>query len=547
MNFINASLLFFFIVLHHYSAAQDIINFTHFYLNPSLINSSYVGIDGKTAISLHYRNQWSTIQGGPKVATFSLQSPVTERTSIGLTIANDKRGILIQSGVALVVGYNVLLGEFSHVRFGISVGSNWNTIDLEKLQGFSDDALGNVINKSASVTGSAGISYHLKAFHVGISLPTILTPSYVNTDAFTVTEVNPTQAIIINASNRFYFNNNKNIFEPYILYRINNGLPPQFELTNIIHLNHVLWFGASYKQDFGMSALAGIKVKNTLAIGASYSLKNSGINELNSPTTEIVLGYLVSGKNKKKASSPPYSFVNTVKDKKKKLYKSASEVVAEKRKQDEAQRRKQEVLAKKKETIAVPLKNKNSTTEVAKSNKEQVPDNKEQIYTSASGDANTQTKKETISVAHKPRFSQIDIQRSSITTEVTVHSPEDEKERISRIELHQNKPTAQHEHRSDYHPNSERHEFAKKGTHNKEMKVSDYVISGVFKEEQHAKEFSKGLKKMGFSTNYGHLTEKSVWYVYIFDTNDILVAKVERDKFRKMKIFRDAWLLTVQD
>jgi len=68
----------------------------------------------------------------------------------------------------------------------------------------------------------------------------------------------------------------------------------------------------------------------------------------------------------------------------------------------------------------------------------------------------------------------------------------------------------------------------------------------VFKEEEHAKHFSDGLKKAGFTSGYGHLTEKAVWYVYVYQTNDINKAKAERDRVRKLKMLRDSWLLTVQ-
>jgi hypothetical protein len=50
---------------------------------------------------------------------------------------------------------------------------------------------------------------------------------------------------------------------------------------------------------------------------------------------------------------------------------------------------------------------------------------------------------------------------------------------------------------------------------------------------------------MGFAADYGHLTEKNLWYVYLIQTTDINAARAERDRLRKMKLFRDAWLLTV--
>jgi type IX secretion system PorP/SprF family membrane protein len=534
--------------LFHHSCAQDQTNFTQFYLNPYLINASYAGIDGQASVSLLYRNQWSTINGGPRISNLSLHVPVNKRTSVGFSVTNDKKGLLDNSALLLTFGYNVPLEDHAFLRFGISGGGSWNTVDLQKLEGINDPAMSNLLNNNASLAGNAGISIHLKSFHAGVSLPVLFEPSYVSTDAFSVTEVKPFESLILHVSNRFYFNKNKNVFEPYAVYRMVSGLPPQFEVAGIVHLNHVIWAGGSYKQDFGISALGGIKVKNILAIGGSYSLKNSGMNELNSPSYEISLGYLL-GKHKKDA--PVYSFVNTVKEKKKKgTGKSASEMIAEKHRQDELARKKREELARKTSDDA----KKKQQEEAAR--KKQLEDAALKKQRDADAIAEAQKKKaaepppvgttrhDTIVVAHRPRFNHIDPTLEIIDVEVTEHTPQDEQERISRITTHAQDPDEHHE--GGDHPNAERHEFAKRGSHQKELNISDYVVAGVFKEEPNARHFVDGLKKLGFKANYGHLTEKKVWYVYLHQSNDINRARGERDKFRKMKIFRDAWLLTVQ-
>src|SRR5688500_13041166 len=77
--------------------AQDQTNFTQFYLNPYLINPSYVGIDGQAAISIIYRKQWMTIEGAPAIANFSLQTPISPRAGFGISITNDAKGLLNNS------------------------------------------------------------------------------------------------------------------------------------------------------------------------------------------------------------------------------------------------------------------------------------------------------------------------------------------------------------------------------------------------------------------------------------------------------------------
>ena len=125
------------------------------------------------------------------------------------------------------------------------------------------------------------------------------------------------------------------------------------------------------------------------------------------------------------------------------------------------------------------------------------------------------------------------------------HDPQEE-EYLKRLEVHAE--NADELHGEDFHPNAERHEFVKKGVHSSEMDFGNYVIAGAFTSESIAQRYSEGLKKLEFeSADYGYASERSVWYVYISKSNDINKSREDRDKYRKMHIFKDAWLLTVQE
>src|SRR6185503_11745428 len=97
----------------------------------------------------------------------------------------------------------------------------------------------------------------------------------------------------------------------------------------------------------------------------------------------------------------------------------------------------------------------------------------------------------------------------------------EEKARIARLEEHAADPDEHHGDAADAHPNAERHEFVKRGSHKEELDAGDYVVAGVFKSDVNANYYSTGLKKLGFEADYGHLTEKNLWYVYISQSNDI--------------------------
>jgi type IX secretion system PorP/SprF family membrane protein len=587
MRFSQLIIVLFISVVTTCACAQDIANFTQFFINPYALNPSYAGIEGRSAFFLTYRKQWASIEGGPTIFNFSYHTPLKGGLNLGANVANDARGILSNTSVQFSAAYALVFDHQKFIRFGISAGGSWNLIDLEKIGPpyDTDPAIVGLADQHASILGNAGISLHMKSFHLGASLPTIFAPSYVSKDPFTITEVRPFESVILNVSNRFYFGGDKHVFEPYFLYRINTGLPSQFEAAGVIHLNHLAWIGGSFKQDFGISALGGLKV-GFLSVGASYSLKNSGVNELNSPTFEIQLSYL-GGKKKKNA--PMYSFVNTEKEKVRKTqHKSASEVIAEKRRLDQqTQKKQQEELARKKEeearqkaqaerAQAEKIQAEKAQAEKAQAEKvqaERAQAEKAQAEKAALASKAAQpTKTEPVVKTPAPvvptpvpvvttptpvpvvkQVAKHDggprLKSESFNLDLPMYDTahHEEQARIALVDEHASNPTEHHEDPIDFHPNAERHEFVKRGGHREELDFGDYVIVGVFKSDTNSDHFVDGLTKMGFKADYGHLTEKNLWYVYIAQTKDINVARAERDKYRKMKIFKDAWLLTVHE
>ena len=509
------------VLISVFAKGQDQTNFSQFYVNPYLYNPSYVGIDGQSAVSLIYKKQWMTVEGAPAIANFSLQTPLSPRAGFGLSVTNDARGLLNNSSVLLTFGYNIPLAEHAFIRFGISGGGAWNTLDMAKMESLNDDpALTNILESNASLTGNAGISFHIKTFQFGASMPSIFSPSYLSVDEFSITEIKPFQSLVINASNRFYFADDKHVFEPYAIYRMNADLPPQFEVAGILHLNHIIWLGGSFKQDFGISALGGVKLKNMLAIGASYSLQNSGVNELNSPSFELSLNFLL-GKRKKNA--PLYSFVNTVKEKEKKpLRKSASELIAEKRKAQEEARKKQleeQARIKKEEEEA-----KVRAEELArKTREEETQRAKEEAEREAARAREAEA--ERVRLAEEARAKEAELAKNTV-----VKTPKEDTPVV--------KPPA---------APTERHETFKRGNHPRELPVGDYIIAGVFSSEANAIRYASGLKQLAYKGDNGYLSQKGLWYVYIYRSQDINEARIERDKFRKMRMFKDAWLMTIHE
>jgi type IX secretion system PorP/SprF family membrane protein len=542
---LKGSLLLFCIVQALEVQCQDGGNSAQFFVNPYTFNPSYAGIEGRPAFYLSYRRQWINVDGSPKIGNLSFHTPLT-RFSVGGNINNDKRGLFNTTSVLISGAYTIPLGDFKSMRFGLSTGGGFNMLDRSKLADTQDPALAGSSN--SYILGNAGISFHIKSFHGGISLPAIFQPGYAPGSGSTL---KPLQTVIIHASNRFYFAKNKHVLEPHLVYRYNIVLPPQMEAALVYHVNDILWAGGSYKQFFGSSAFLGFHFNKALGIGYSYSFKSQGENQLNSPSHEVQLTLLLGERRK---DVPFYSFVDTDKEKKIKYPKtqSASAVIA------------QNKTTKTPVNNSTPVTNKPSLDKptldhpVDQNHQARLPESISQKPASEPVTEKPQEKKtEPVAVKQEP-VKQTPVKQESVKLNAktlgqmphvhdTLHPMHaEEKEKIARLEKQADNPLAEHHDAPGTHPHAERHEFVKRGNHVSELPIGDFVVAGAFRSEINAKHFSDGLIQHGFKAQFGHLTEKNLWYVHISHTDNIEDARAARDKFRKLILFRDAWLLTVQ-
>jgi type IX secretion system PorP/SprF family membrane protein len=313
--------LFLLVFVSNTLRAQESPDFVQFFVNAASLNPSYVGIDGQPAVYFSFRKQWAGVPGSPTQGQVSFQTPLPSRVLLGFTAFNNTRGMLSTNALLVTGGYQVKIGEDQALRFGMSLGGSMTFVNVDGVTRPDDPMLLNVAN-TVYLQGNAGISYHRKTFHAGLSLPQFVQPYYTTLDG--IGKINPFETVVFHASNRFYFNRNKNVFEPYAIYRYNATQPSQFELAAVVHLQNKVWFGGSFRQGLGVSALGGLKLNKVMAFGYSFTSGLSSLNGMPRTSHELHLGLLLGKRNKN--ITGVYSFVNTEKEKKK---KTAAQLAAE--------------------------------------------------------------------------------------------------------------------------------------------------------------------------------------------------------------------------
>jgi type IX secretion system PorP/SprF family membrane protein len=284
-----------------------------FFVNLYQINPSYAGLEGRPVFNLSHRQQWVGVDGAPVTTRLTFDMPIKYGVSAGAEIYSDERSILRTNSVTFTVGYAVHFSPKSVLRFGLSGGVGFRNIDFDQVENPSDPALQDAIDNNVYLDGNFGISFQTGYFLFGVALPNFFEPNLNNTSSFKNGSFAPLDEILFNASYRFYFALDDMFFEPSLIYRLNQVMPDQFEVAGIFYLRNLLWFGGSYRQEYGASAMLGLTLNKQFMIGYSYGIGSAKLPGIGASTHEIQLSIALGKRTQKSASSSEIfvSYVDT--------------------------------------------------------------------------------------------------------------------------------------------------------------------------------------------------------------------------------------------
>jgi len=284
-----------------------------FFVNLYQINPSYAGLDGRPIFNLSHRQQWVGIDGAPVTTRLTFDMPINYGVTVGAEIYSDERSILRTTSATFTVGYAVQFSPKNILRFGLSGGVGFRNIDFDQVENPSDPAIQDAIDNNVYLDGNFGMSFQSGYFLFGIALPNFFEPNLNNTTSFENGNFAPLDEILFNASYRFYFALDDMFFEPSLIYRLNQVMPDQFEIAGIFYLRNLLWFGGSYRQEYGATAMLGLTIKKQFMIGYSYGIGSNSLPGIGASTHEIQLSFALGKKSQKSSGTPDFfiSYVDT--------------------------------------------------------------------------------------------------------------------------------------------------------------------------------------------------------------------------------------------
>ena len=87
----------------------------------------------------------------------------------------------------------------------------------------------------------------------------------------------------------------------------------------------------------------------------------------------------------------------------------------------------------------------------------------------------------------------------------------------------------------------------KKGDHLLELDQGNYVVVGTYTTYRDAEDYSDKLFIEGFYTKFGYISQTKIYYVYIFESEDLQEANDTSERFNMIGAqFRENWVLQVQ-
>lgn len=280
--------------------------YSQFFLNPYVYNPAYAGFKERPVAFLTHRRQWIGIEGAPVTSTFSFHTPLKKNLALGTNIYQDERSLLKATSLQLSIAYKAQLGDQQYIRFGLSGGFAMNNLELANINDpaiLNDPALFDLVDNNFNPSGSFGINYHIKGLNLSFGLPSLFKREVIGINEFEPIELDPVKNYNIMANYRF--GTEEGIaFEPHLIYRVTETLPEQLEALGVVYLKDLVWVGGSYRQDYGVTALLGFKIKDFLSVGYAYELATSQVDGIPDGTHEFQLSINL-GKKKSFEKKPP--------------------------------------------------------------------------------------------------------------------------------------------------------------------------------------------------------------------------------------------------
>ncbi|TDW49014.1 type IX secretion system PorP/SprF family membrane protein [Flavobacterium sp. 270] len=270
--------------------SQQQSQYTQYMYNTLTINPGYTGTRGVPSVFGLYRAQWIGLDGAPKTANFSIESPISANgQGGGFSIINDEIGPSTETTLALSYSYPIQLSATVKLSLGISASLDFFKVDYSQLNIYDpDDPNLSGIRTETSPNVGAGVYIHSDKWYFGLSVPQFLETKYFDDVQISVAA----KEMHFYAMGGYVFDLSENVqFKPAAMIKAVNGAPLAVDISANFLFNEKLTLGVAYRWDAAVSAMAGFQISSVLNIGYAYDYDTNNLGNYNAGSHEIYLRF----------------------------------------------------------------------------------------------------------------------------------------------------------------------------------------------------------------------------------------------------------------
>jgi type IX secretion system PorP/SprF family membrane protein len=271
--------------------AQQEPQYSQYMYNTLTVNPGYTGSTGGLDAILLHRSQWIGIDGAPRTQVLAVHSPVwNERVGLGLSAVNDRIGPADELYIDGNFSYTLYLGMQGRLAFGLKAGARILNIDWSRGRYYQegDPLLNTNINNRAAATIGSGVYYYTDKWYAGVSVPNFIRDNYYDDIQETVVSDRLHYYFI----GGYVFDLTGSIkFKPAVLGKVVSGSPVTVDASANFLFQEKFTFGASYRWDDSVSALAGFQITEQLFAGYAFDYSVTELNKYNDGSHEFILRF----------------------------------------------------------------------------------------------------------------------------------------------------------------------------------------------------------------------------------------------------------------
>lgn len=275
--------------------AQQDSQYTQYMYNTQTVNPAYAGSRGLLSLNGLYRAQWVGIDDAPKTINFSGNTPIGEKTGLGLSFYSDKIGISDESNITLDFSYTIPLSydTETYLAFGVKGGFNILNVDFSKLNPnnpsspeFNPD--NNINNQSDPVIGAGIYLRNSDKWYLGLSIPNFLETDHYEDITISTAKERMTYYLI----GGYVFEVNPNLkFKPAFLLKAEQGAPLAADVSGNFLINDRFILGAAYRWNSAISGLLGFQLSDSILLGYAYDHDLTDIGNYDNGSHEFFIRF----------------------------------------------------------------------------------------------------------------------------------------------------------------------------------------------------------------------------------------------------------------